>query len=58
VARPVVDVANEPGIGAGQLEDPGRELEVLVLLTADVVRLSGPSFAENELDGRAVVADV
>ena len=41
VPRTVLDVADEPRIGAGQLDDPADELEVLALLAADVVDLAG-----------------
>src|SRR5262249_16251970 len=37
VASTVLDVADQCRIGAGQLEDPVRHLDVLVILAADVV---------------------
>src|SRR5581483_10113755 len=49
VTRAGVDVADEARVGAGQLEDPLRDREVLVLLPADVVDLARPAPAEDEL---------
>ena len=58
MAGPVVDVADQLRAGAGQLEDPAGDLDVLVLLAADVVDLAGRAVAEDELDRGAVVVDV
>ena len=59
MARPVLDAAQERRVGAGQLDQPLRHLDVLVLVAAaDVVDLPGAALAEHELDPRAVVLDV
>ena len=59
MAGAVLDPAQERGIGAGQLDQPLRHLEVLVLVAAaDVVDLAGPALAQDELDPGAVVLDV
>ena len=58
VPRAIVHVAVETGVGAGQLQDPLRDLEVLVLFAADVIGLARRAFAKHELDRGAVIADV
>ncbi len=58
VAGPVLDVAHERLVRAGQLEDARDDLDVLALVvTADVVDLPGRALAQDELDPGAVVLD-
>ena len=58
VAGTVVDVPDERGIAAGQLDDALRDVEVLALLAADVVDLARPALAQDEVDGRRVILGV
>src|SRR5262245_20732128 len=55
VARAVLDVADERQVGPGELEDPVGDLEVLVVLAADVVDGARLALVEDELDRGAVV---
>ena len=58
VARPVLDVADQGRVGAGQLEDAVGDLDVLVVLAADVVDLTRRALVEDELDPGAVILGV
>ena len=59
MAGPVLDVADERIVGAGELEDAGGELAVRDLLaTTDVVDPAGLPLAQDQLDSGAMVFDV
>src|SRR5206468_12893814 len=54
----ILDVADQRGVGARELEDALGDVQVLALLAADVVDLARRSLLEHQLDGGAVVACV
>ena len=57
--EPVVDVAQQCGVGSRQLEDSCRHLSVLALVVrTDVVDAARRAFAKHELDRGAVVLHV
>src|SRR5581483_8322347 len=58
VTGAVLDVADQARVGARQLDDPVRDLDVLELLAADVVDLARLALAEDQLDGRTMVVCV
>ena len=58
VARAILDVADQAGVGAGQLEDAVGDLDVLVVLAADVVDLARRALVQDELDPGAVILGV